>query len=168
MVIFENMEENSIEKTNVIHDANQSRRIEFFGRFIHHVKTDHLMIEKGVASQETKEFYDTMSSGNIDSILQKTMEDVNHFYYRNIINTFLDLTDSFKESIKNVSFDISGTKILVWAVIKDQSDYDDVEHKLIMSEAKVNAEFYDKGYHMDVTFVEEEDNIPTPPHYFQY
>lgn len=149
-------------------NTEKSRRESFFNGLNHHLATDKMLLDSNMASKATEDFYKPIIAGDLETVLKNTQKSINILNCRDLIELFLDLSEKVKDDIKNVSFDISGNKVLVWSVIKNNVDFDKIERTLIVIEAKINATFYEKGYQIDVTFVEEEDNIPTPPHYFEY
>ena len=53
--------------------------------------------------------------------------------------------------------------VLVWAEIND--DDEQMEDKLILSEAKINAKYHLYGFDMESTIVETSDKLPVPNHY---
>jgi hypothetical protein len=55
------------------------------------------------------------------------------------------------------------SKIFVWAEIED--DDESSEDLLLISEAKVNAKYFSKGFNIISTIVEKSDNIPLPKQY---
>jgi hypothetical protein len=69
-------------------------------------------------------------------------------------------------SFKELAFDLTGGKVLVWAVVSDNDDTS--EKNLILSEAKVNAHFTDSIFRLSSTIVEEGDQLPIPNQYLLF
>ena len=62
-----------------------------------------------------------------------------------------------------LAFNLSNTKISVWAIIEDNDE--ETEDKIILSEAKVNAKHRNEGFYLDTMILEKSDNYPIPSHY---
>ena len=62
-----------------------------------------------------------------------------------------------------MALDLSDSKILAWVELFD--DDEESEDNLIISEAKVNAEFEKFGFKISTTYVEVCDKLNVPPHY---
>lgn len=139
---------------------------EWFGAFIHEIKTHQLLLESNTASNELKKFYDTLMSGDEYKMVGLMKEAFMSKITKIAVLDFLkELKVKNKFPIK-LAFDFSGLNLSVWAIINN--DDEEVEDALIMAEAKVNATFFKYGFHVSSIILEESDKIDLPPHYIVY
>jgi hypothetical protein len=65
----------------------------------------------------------------------------------------------------SLALQLSESKLLVWAVIKDDDEL--CENQLFLAEAAVNSRFYQYGFHISTTLVEESDSCKIPNHFIE-
>ena len=65
--------------------------------------------------------------------------------------------------MNKIAFDLSRSKILVWAEVGD--DDENTINQLILAEAKTNADCYNNDFKIATTVVEQGENVEVPPHY---
>lgn len=88
--------------------------------------------------------------------------DLSHqFFIPKILFDYLSLVR--KDMPLKLAFDMSGSEILIWAEIED--DNFEMEHKLILSEAKINAMYHEYGYDLTSMIVEKSEHLNIPKHY---
>lgn len=138
----------------------------WFTELIHGIKSDKLMLETGVASEGTKNLYKNMIDGNVLELSKQTQSAFNHVIIKDVVVDFVKELISRGQSDVSLSFNVSGSKVLVWAEIKDNDD--NAESGLFLSEAKVNAKYREFNYSINTTIVEESDFLTSPPHYIDF
>lgn len=135
----------------------------WFDEFVGTIRAEQLQLQTSVASQEKKDFWSLMISGNQNEILHQGRTATSIHFIQSIILEFLrELNERGCKPLK-LAFDLSDAKILVWAVINDDDEL--TEDKLLLSEAKVNAHYYKYGFHISSTILENSDHYPIPSHY---
>jgi len=136
---------------------------QWFSSMIDHLRTDHFMLETNIASREKKEFYQAILENDSDKILTQMRRDSSQFFIKAIVFDYLsELKAANKNPIK-LALGLSDSKILVWSEIKD--DDEEMEDLLLITEAKINGKYHDKGFYINSTIIEASDKMPIPPHY---
>jgi hypothetical protein len=135
----------------------------WFEEFIAEINVDFLALETNVATTSKKEFYSKLANSNTNEIaLMSRVQSSTHF----IKELIFDYTQTLKLSmlsLRSLAMDLSDAKVLVWTEIED--DDESTENALRLLEAKVNANFYQYGFHISSTIVEKSDCLPIPSHY---
>lgn len=144
-------------------EVSQEQIDNWFAEFIHNIKVDKLAIETSTAPKETADLYINAITGNVREVV-KTMRSVSSRYFIEQV-TFAFLNEMMKRNAqpKKLAFSLTPSTILVWAEIND--DDQNVQDQLILAEAKVNSDFKDAQFALDVMIVEESDKIKVPRHY---
>ncbi|HQW96444.1 MAG TPA: hypothetical protein PLU58_11605 [Saprospiraceae bacterium] len=135
----------------------------FFNKLISAFQADHFMIKEDIAHEHTKKMYHDLIHGNELELARRAREQSTMTYITNILTDYLSEVASFKNKPQGLHFGLSDSKILVWAIVKD--DDEETEDNLLMAEAKVNSTYYNHGFYLTSTILEESDKIPPPPHY---
>jgi hypothetical protein len=144
-------------------EVSQEQIDSWFAEFIHGIKVDKLTIETATASKETANLYLNAITGNVREVV-KTMRSVsNKYFIEQVTLAFINEMVKRNAKPKRLAFSLTPSTILVWAEIKD--DDQNVQDQLILTEAKVNSEFKDAHFALDVMVVEESDKIKVPRHY---
>jgi len=138
-------------------------RSAWFEKMIDHIRTDHLLYSSGVATAETKRFYDQLISGNTAEVFRNSRETSSRFFITNILREYVSELSSTNHKPLKLAMALTDSKLLVWAEIKDQDEA--MENALLVTEAKINARYFDRGFYLSSTIVEESDNLSTPPQY---
>lgn len=136
---------------------------EWFVQLIDHLKVDHFMLQTNTASNEKTELYYALMQNDGDKVFSNLRRDSSQFFIKALV---FDYLNELKEANKNplkLALGISDSKILVWAEIQDADD--EMEDLLLITEAKVNGKYHDKGFYINSTIIEASDNMPIPPHY---
>jgi hypothetical protein len=139
---------------------------EWFEEVIHTLKSDQLMLEHDVASEKTKKFYGDLIDENYEALLNTTWAGLAKITVHEMLVKYLMELKNRAVSFKELAFDLTGGKVLVWAVVSDNDDTS--EKNLILSEAKVNAHFTDSIFRLSSTIVEEGDQLPIPNQYLLF
>ncbi|MDW3212308.1 MAG: hypothetical protein R8N23_20730 [Reichenbachiella sp.] len=142
---------------------NSSKRDVWFEEFIQGVKVDKLMLDSGTADPDKEAFYQNLVEGNHITVLAEVREKSSHAFVQALVKSYIKEINSRNVSISKLALELGNSSILVWAEINDDDEV--TEDNLIMSEAKVNAEFLEYGFHISTTILEKSDGIPVPPHY---
>ncbi|MCF0065135.1 hypothetical protein MUK70_06280 [Dyadobacter chenwenxiniae] len=136
----------------------------WFDDFVSSIRVDQLALETGVASEEQKHLYETLINGNIQDMMDSGMKTAQQYYIQNMLVDYIHLLKKFEEApFLKLAVSFHNSELLVWAEIED--DAEDVEGKLIMAEAKINAKYHRHGFDMATTIVEKCDMLPVPSHY---
>ncbi|RRO19654.1 hypothetical protein [Flavobacteriaceae bacterium 14752] len=135
----------------------------WFGQMIDNLKLDKLKYDTGILNDSQKEFYEAFISDNQTKIHTLTREASSIFFIEKIINAYMEELQNCDSRPKKLAFELSNTKILVWAEIEDNDDV--MENHLILTEAKINAKFSQYGFYISTTIVETVDGLEVPEHY---
>lgn len=133
----------------------------WFDDLIAQLKVDQVQLETDTASAEKKNFYETLINGTAEQQALMNKKFAQQTFIPRIIVAFLN---AIKGTLPlHLAFDFNDSQVLLWAVIADDDEV--MEDRLILAEAKVNAEFHKYGFAMVSTIVEESDRARTPNHY---
>ncbi|MFN8309339.1 MAG: hypothetical protein U0T73_05200 [Chitinophagales bacterium] len=133
---------------------------QWFSDFIAKLKVNQLQLETGTASDEVKNFYDSLINGNLESAFNKAEEARQEYFVLKIVASYIKELNGMLPL--KLAFDFNQNEVLVWAEIKDNDE--EFEKKLLLTEAKVNAQFY-PAFTMNSMIVEESDHVTIPNHY---
>ncbi|MEN9447855.1 MAG: hypothetical protein RJA25_1145 [Bacteroidota bacterium] len=146
---------------------NNSEMESWFDDVIAQIKTDRFQLETQTASVEKVEIYNDFIDNNTDKIFDRFSVGYRmHYISKVVIDYIKELTTRLKTSIKDIkiALDFSNNKLLVWAVIPTKNE-DYYEQALILSEAKVNAKYFNNGFCITSTIVNLEDDLSIPDQY---
>jgi hypothetical protein len=152
-------------QTNMIRDIqalNETYK-NWFGNLIEQLQIDKMLLEKGVASEETKNRYDTLIFGKDSEIYALGRMQSSMYFIKGLLKEYFDTLLESNNRPSKLALELSDAKILVWAEVND--DDEEAERNLILSEAKANAKYGDYGFHISSTIVEKSDSLHIPPHY---
>lgn len=107
--------------------------------------------------------YDILMEGDDEKITDYARTKSNQYFIYKTVSQYFDEIVSQKISLQKLALELSNTKILVWAEIKDGDEQ--AEDSLIMAAAKVNNENSKFGVCISTSIVESSDNLPVPTHY---
>lgn len=141
----------------------ESQIKDWFDEIISSLRLDEVLFEKDLLDKEKKELYKTLSSGNSLKIHDMAYNQAKMFFIEIMLLDYLDELRKKKAIPLRLAFDISKSKILVWAEIND--DEEELEKRLILAEALVNSKYYPHGFSINSTIIEKSDNLPIPSHY---
>lgn len=146
-----------------ISEISQEQIDNWFAEFIHSIKVDKLAIETSTAPKETAALYMNAMTGNLREVV-KTMRSVsNKYFIEQVTLSYINEIIHREAKPKKLAFSLTPSTILVWAEIND--DDQNVQDQLILAEAKINSDFKDANFALDVMIVEESDKIKVPRHY---
>lgn len=152
-----------------ISTADQSTQLQptmmdkWFSDMIDHLKVDHFMLQANIASKEKTEFYQAFLRNDSDKIVSQMRKDSSQYFIKALVWDYLNELKSANKNPIKLALGISDSKILVWSEIKDNDE--EMEDLLLITEAKVNGKYQDKGFYINSTIIEESDKLPIPPHY---
>lgn len=135
----------------------------WFEHIVDHIRADHFMYTTGAVTPEKKEFYDDVILGTGEKAMADIRESSSKFFIRSILTDYLQELKIHRRKPLQLAMALSDSKILVWAVINDNDE--ETEDALLISEAKVNGKYYEKGFYLNSTIIEKSDRLATPPHY---
>jgi hypothetical protein len=136
----------------------------WFDEFVATLRSHQMQLETDTASKELKAFYNSLFSGNMDAILKANKQASQEFFVKRMIVDYLEKLN--KNLPKKLAFDFNDSEVLVWAEVGQ--DNEEMERRLILTEAAVNAQYYEYGFSMTSTIIESEDNMAVPNHYKIY
>jgi len=145
------------------HNSVDRQIKQWFDEIIAELRLDEALYETDLLHKEKRDLYKILSSGNKIKIHEAAYNQARMFFIETMLFDYLDELRGRSAFPKKLAFDISKSKILVWAEIED--DNQDLEQKLILCEAKVNARFFPHGFSITSTIVERSDQLDIPPHY---
>lgn len=137
----------------------------WFDDMVSSLRVDQLLMEADSLEQKKKEVYDAMISGDQNFMHQYARNSSTAFFIQKIIESYFIALAENKAKPNRLGLDLSPSKVLVWAEIKNNDEA--TEDALILAAAKVNHDFSDYGFHISSTIVEEEDQLNIPNHYKQ-
>ena len=132
---------------------------EWFDELVSQLRTHQLMLKTDTASEELKQFYETVSSSDINELLNLNRKVAQKHFVSKIIVDYLKLLE--EKMPRKLAFDFNDKEVLVWA----ETDNDVLEKELFLSEAQINAKYHPFGFDMTSTIVESSDQLPIPNHY---
>lgn len=135
----------------------------WFDEMISNIRYDQLLLETDLLEKQKKEVYDAMISGNQDFMHDYARKTSSAFFIKNLIDSYFIELISRKKTPNRLALELSNSKILVWAEIKN--DDEETEDALILAAAKVNNTFSKYGFHLSSTIVEVDDLMDVPTHY---
>lgn len=135
----------------------------WFEGFMHHLRSDYAMLEANVATPQKQAIYNALANGDAKDINMMSRAQSSMYFIEKLVVAYLNELQNRHSRPLKLSMDLSDAKILVWAEIKD--DDEATEDQLRLSEAKVNAQFAQYGFHLTSTIVEQGDGLSTPSHY---
>jgi len=143
----------------------QSKTDEWFDEFVASIKADQLAIETGVASEGKKEMYESLMDNNITDLIDINVKSAQKHYIGSMLLDYVKSLSKFEDEapFNTLAVSFNNSDLLVWAEIED--DADDIERELILAEARINAQYHDKGFDMTTTIVEKCDQLSVPSHY---
>lgn len=132
----------------------------WFSDFIAKLKVEQLKLETETASAADKKFFDTLITGNLDDVFKLHESARQQYFVRKIVAAYVQ---ELKGQLPlKLAFNFNESEVLVWAEIQDGDEA--TEDRLLLAEAKINAEFY-PGFTMNSMIVEASDHIKIPHHY---
>ena len=127
------------------------------------LKSDQLMLETKTASKEKEDFYSAVKTKNIEQLFEINKNSAHQYFITKILFEYIqEIMARGCKPIK-LAVDHTNSKVLVWAEIDDDDKLS--ERNLILAEAKVNANYYSKGFHVSSVIMEKSDHYPVPSHY---
>ncbi len=135
----------------------------WFDDFVGNIRKEQVLIQTGLASEEKTRFWNMLTSGNLNEINHHGKIMASIHFIKSIVWDFLNELAVRNCKPVKLAFDLSDSKVLVWAVINDDDEI--AEDSLILAEAFVNARYFKYGFHVSSTILEQSDNYPIPGHY---
>jgi hypothetical protein len=131
---------------------------QWFDEIVASIRRDQLAIETGTAPQNTQILHRNLMDGNLKEHFRELVKGYNLEILHRMITDYMREIKDYKP--RKLAFELNGSEVLVWAEIAD--DDDTHEAKLIMAEARINAEYRHQGFDLTTTFVEQSG---IPNHY---
>lgn len=135
----------------------------WFDDLISTIEMDKFLLKEDIADAETKRFYSALMSDNIDELARQSRTGSQKYFIEKIILDYLSEIRKSGISYKKLALDLGNSKVLSWVELTN--DDEEMENKVIMAEARLNAKYQVDGFHISTTIVEERDNTPVPSHY---
>lgn len=153
-----------MEQTLISKKQKVSKKEQWFDELIGLIRTHELELETNTATNELKEFYTNAIQGNVDEILSFNKKLSQRHFVSKIIVDYIRILG--KQHPLKLAFDYNDSSVLVWVEI--QEDNFQMEKRLILTEAKINADYHKYGFAMSSTIVEDSDKLTIPNHYTIY
>lgn len=147
-----------------INTSSQVLEEAWFADMINTIKVDHLTYQTDTMESGRKKMYGNL----IDNNYIEMAKDARKFSSKIIIPHMLEAYFQCLSKITNLNelaFELSDTKILVWAEI-NQND-EEAEDFLLLAEAKINGKFSKVGFRLLTTIVEDCDELEVPQNYIK-
>ncbi len=143
-------------------DIFASKAADFwFDHLIEKIREDQVLLKTGIAPKEKEVLYSAFIQGNIDQLISRNREDTTQYFISKLLFEYLAEVKSQNIDSSNLAFDHSNSKVLVWAVVDEES----IEDKLILTQAKINAKYSSQGFYISTSIVDKDDNLIMPNHY---
>jgi hypothetical protein len=139
---------------------------DWFNELISTLRVDELMLTTGTAPTEKTDLYNSLMTNDFEIISMQNRKFSTQFFISVLLRDYITALNAFSINPKRIAFDLSDSKVLVWAEIKDNDEV--AEDAFIMAEAKANSKYFNKGFYISSTIVEESDEIEVPLHYHTY
>jgi hypothetical protein len=136
---------------------------QWFDNLVASIRGEQLQLESGIADREKQAFGNPIMENNSLQIALTSREMSSRLVIPQLIINYLNGLKKRTVEINSLSFQMSDSKILVWAVVND--DDEDSMDQLFLQEAEVNAKFAEYGFHVSTTIMEKSGNCATPPHF---
>lgn len=136
---------------------------DWFDDMVSGLRVDQLLLETDALEQRKAEVYDAMIAGDHNFMHKYARNSSTAFFIQKIVESYFIALAEYKGLPRRLGLDLSASKVLVWAEIKN--DDEQTEDALILAAAKINNEFADYGFHISSTIVEEDDQLEIPGHY---
>lgn len=148
----------------VLNQSGYSEKSEaWFEKFLATIEIDRMMLETNTAGEEKRRMYDNLINNNSEEIFKEFRKSSSRLFIGKLVSEYVSLLLEKDVDLKKLAFELGDSKVLVWAEIK--ADDEDAEKNLLLSEAKVNYEFAEYGFHISSMIVEDCDQLPVPSHY---
>jgi hypothetical protein len=144
-------------------DTTKEHLHQWFDSLVHHIRTDEFIITENLASEDKIKHYETLILGDEEQIRYQGKTSNSMYFIKKMLYSFIYLLQESEVKFSKMALDLSDSKILAWVELFD--DDEKSEDNLIISEAKVNAEFEKFGFKISTTYVEASDNLNIPTHY---
>ncbi|MBI9052461.1 MAG: hypothetical protein JEY96_01505 [Bacteroidales bacterium] len=135
----------------------------WFDTLISQLKSDQIQLESNIASPEKKDLYSKLMSGKEEEFTEIMRDNSTIYFIEKLIVDYL-----YELKLRNckplkLALELSNSKVLVWAEIKD--DDEKTEQDLILAEAKVNVKYDKYGFYISSTIIEKTDKLNIPTQY---
>ena len=144
-------------------ELSQADLDHWFETFIDDLKTDHMLLSSGVASEEKKILYKAIVNRDAIELARTSRQMSTIIFIKALVQDYLNELKSQNNFPLKLALGLSDSKILVWSEIED--DNEQMEDALLIAEAKVNGKYHNKGFYINSTIIEKSDNLSMPPHY---
>lgn len=136
---------------------------QWFDEIVAEIRTHQVTLETNTAPEERERFYKSLYGDGIEASILNLQASSMLIIKAALLEYLKDLKERNAKPQK-LALDISNKTILVWAQVP--SDDMAEEAKLLLAEAKVNAEYYERtGIHIDSTIVDELEELSVPNQY---
>lgn len=145
------------------HQLQSNNADAWFDNMVSNLKYDKVLLDNDILEDGKKEVYSAMISGNQELISHLGRQSSSAYFIMNMVGKYLKELIKAKSKPNKIALELSDSKILVWAEILE--DDNEMEDALILSEAKINAEYSKYGFYISSTIVENCDGLDVPEHY---
>ena len=139
------------------------KRIVWFDNLISMLRVHEVQLDMETAHPYLKNLYDMMISENFDEMFRLNKAALQEFFVKNHCGIF---ALAWRYLPTKLAFDHNDSEVLVRAEIMDNQE--ELERKLTLTEAIINAKFHPYGFDMESMIVEKSDGLRVPNHYKIY
>ncbi|MCD6556207.1 MAG: hypothetical protein DRI94_00540 [Bacteroidetes bacterium] len=118
---------------------------------------------EGFGDKNFNKYYDTMIKGGGNDLLILSQDTVKSVIIKKMIVEYIKELNDKQIKYKKLAIDYNNSGLLTWFVIED-NDFD-TEAKIYLTSAKINTNFYELGFSISNSIMEESDNLRIPEHY---
>lgn len=138
----------------------------WFDHFVASIRSEEIQLVSGIASQEKNDFWKPIFENNHFEIAKRNRETASMLLIPKLFTDYVNGIKSRSVNLISLSFQLSDSIILVWAVVND--DDEQSMDSLFLQEAEVNAKYSDHGFHISTTIMEKSDNCLIPSHFQKF
>jgi hypothetical protein len=144
-------------------DQTSSNSSDWFQQFIHSIKVDELTYNTDTMEKNKRTMFDSMIANNHVQVARQARVMGSQIIIPTMLNEYFQTINSIFHQLKKLAFELSNSKILVWAEISENDE--STEDILLLAEAKINGNFSNEGFRLLTTIVEDCDKIEVPKPY---
>lgn len=137
----------------------------WFADMINTIKVDQLTYQTDTMESERKKMYNNFIENDPFEIAKTARKFSSRVIIPHMLESYFQCLSKIRD-LKKLAFELSDTKILVWAEISQNDE--STEDALLLAEAKINGEFSKTGFRLLSTIVEDCDELEIPQNYITF
>ena len=123
-----------------------------------------MLLTTATASEYTMSTYNIFLSGDVNHMVALSRKTTETFCYSRLLFGYIKELGKRRANPSVLAFDYSDSKVLAWAEVPSDENVK-TSDKMLLAEAKMNAEFSEYGFHISTMFFEDTESMVKPEHY---